>query len=197
MIAALIPAGGKSRRMGFAKLLLEVKGKSLLAGTVEVAASVSEAVLVVVGAYADAYAPVAEAAGAEVVLNPDWKEGMASSLRAGISSLPVEVEAALIVLPDQPFVDASHLAALVQAFRDQKHSLVLSRYCGILGAPAVVGRELFPQLLKLTGQSGAKALLGIVSSVGEVALEKPFDVDTVEQAERLLAQGSKSVRGRN
>ena len=49
MIAALIPAGGKSRRMGFAKLLLEVKGKSLLAGTVEVAASVSEAVLVVVG----------------------------------------------------------------------------------------------------------------------------------------------------
>ena len=140
---------------------------------------------------------MAEAAGAEVVLNPDWKEGMASSLRAGISSLPVEVEAALIVLPDQPFVDASHLAALVQAFRDQKHSLVLSRYCGILGAPAVVGRELFPQLLKLTGQSGAKALLGIVSSVGEVALEKPFDVDTVEQAERLLAQGSKSVRGRN
>ncbi len=189
MIAALIPAGGKSRRMGFAKLLLEVEGKSLLAGTVEMAASASPSVMVVVGAYADAYAPVAEAAGAEVVRNPEWREGLAASLRAGISALPAQVEAALIVLPDQPFVDTSHLLALVQVFRDQKHSLVLSAYCGILGAPAVVGRELFPQLLKLTGESGAKALLGSVSSVGEVALEKPFDVDTVEQAERLLSGG--------
>ncbi len=197
MIAALIPAGGKSRRMGFAKLLLEVKGKSLLAKAVEAAISTSELILVVVGAYADAYAPVAEAAGAAVVLNPDWREGMASSLRAGISALPVEVDAALIVLPDQPFVDASHLAALVQVFREQEVPLVLSRYCGILGAPAVVGRELFPQLLKLTGESGAKALLGSVSSVGEVALEKPFDVDTVEQAERLLAEGSESPCGSN
>ena len=197
MIAALIPAGGKSRRMGFAKLLLEVEGKSLLAGTVEMAASASQSVLVVVGAYADAYAPVAEAAGAEVVRNPEWKEGLASSLRAGISALPAQVEAALIVLPDQPFVDTSHLLALVQVFRDQKHSLVLSAYCGILGAPAVVGRELFPQLLKLTGESGAKALLGGVSSVGEVALEKPFDVDTVEQAERLLSGSSERPRGRS
>ncbi len=197
MIAALIPAGGKSRRMGFAKLLLEVKGRSLLANAVEAAASTSELVLVVVGAYADVYAPVAEAAGAEVVLNPDWKEGLASSLRAGISALPVEVEAALIVLPDQPFVDAAHLATLVRVFRDRKHSLVLSRYCGILGAPGVVGRELFPQVLKLTGESGAKTLLGSVSSVGEVILEKPFDVDTVEQAERLLAESSDSPRGRN
>ena len=197
MIAALIPAGGKSRRMGFAKLLLEVKGKSLLANAVEVATSTSELVLVVVGAYADAYAPVAEAAGAEVVRNPEWKEGLASSLRAGISALPVQVEAALIVLPDQPFVDASHLASLVRVFREQESPLVLSRYCGILGAPAVVGRELFPQLLKLKGESGAKALLGSVSSVGEVALEKPFDVDTEEQAEWLLAEGSESLRGRN
>ena len=197
MIAALIPAAGKSRRMGFAKLLLEVRGKSLLANAVEAAASNSELVLVVVGAYADVYAPVAEAAGAEVVLNPEWKEGMASSLRAGIVAFPVEVEAALIVLPDQPFVDASHLAALVRVFREQGSPLVLSRYCGILGAPGVVGRELFPKLLKLTGESGAKALLGCVSSVAEVALEKPFDVDTVEQAQRLLAEGSESVRGRN
>ncbi len=194
MIAALIPAAGKSRRMGFAKLLLEVRGKSLLANAVEAAAITSELVLVVVGAYADVYAPVAEAAGAEVVLNPQWKEGMASSLRAGIVALPVEVEAALIVLPDQPFVDAAHLATLVQVFRKQKSPLTLSRYGGILGAPAVVGRELFPQLLKLTGESGAKALLGRVSSVGEVALEKPFDVDTVEQAERLrLADAAEGI----
>ncbi len=197
MIAALIPAAGKSRRMGFAKLLLEVRGKSLLANAVEAAASNSELVLVVVGAYADVYAPVAEAAGAEVVLNPEWKEGMASSLRAGIVALPVEVEAVLIVLPDQPFVDAAHLATLVRVFREQERSLVLSRYFGILGAPAVVGRELFPELLNLTGESGAKALLGRVLSVAEVTLEKPFDVDTVEQAQRLLAEGSESVRGRN
>ena len=197
MIAALIPAAGKSRRMGFAKLLLEVRGKSMLANAVEVAASTSELVLVVVGAYADAYAPVAEAAGAEVILNPEWKEGMASSLRAGIVALPVEVEAALIVLPDQLFVDAAHLATLAQVFREQESPLALSRYSGILGAPAVVGRELFPQLLELTGESGAKALLGRVSSVAEVALKKPFDVDTVEQAQRLLAEGLESLRGRN
>ena len=192
MIAALIPAGGKSRRMGFAKLLLEVEGKSLLASAVQAAASSSELVLVVVGAYADAYAPLAEAAGAEVVVNAGWKEGLASSLRAGISALPLEVEAALIVLPDQPFVDAAHLAALVQVFREQESPLVLSRYCGILGAPGVVGRELFPQMLKLRAESGARALLDQVPSVGEVALQRPFDVDTIEQVEELLAE-SESV----
>ncbi len=190
MIAALIPAAGKSRRMGFAKLLLEVKGKSLLANAVGAAASTSELVLVVVGAYADAYAPVAEVAGAEVVINPDWKEGLASSLRAGISALPLEVEAALIVLPDQPFVESDHLVKLIQVFREQESPLVLSRYCGILGAPGVVGRELFPQLLELRGEAGAKALLGRVSSVGEVVLERPFDVDTIDQAERLLPKES-------
>ena len=188
MIAALIPAGGKSRRMGFAKLLLEVNGKTLLAGAVEAAASASQSVLVVVGAYADAYAPVAESAGAEVVRNPHWKEGLASSLRAGISALPAQVQAALIVLPDQPFVDAAHLASLVQVFEEQDSPLVLSRYCGILGAPGVVGRELFPELLKLKGKSGAKALLERVSSVGEVVLQKPFDVDTIEQVKEIRVE---------
>lgn len=188
MIAALIPAGGKSRRMGFAKLLLEVNGKTLLAGAVEAAASASQSVLVVVGAYADAYAPVAESAGAEVVRNPHWKEGLASSLRAGISALPAQVQAALIVLPDQPFVDAAHLASLVQVFEEQDSPLVLSRYCGILGAPGVVGRELFPELLKLKGESGAKALLERVSSVGEVVLQKPFDVDTIEQVKEIWVE---------
>ena len=187
MIAGLVPAAGKSRRMGFAKLLLEVEGKSLLAAAIEKTAAVTESVLVVVGAYAEVYAPAAQAAGGQVVMNPDWQEGLASSLRTGISALAEDMEAVLIVLPDQPFVHTGHLAALIRVFQKGDDSLVLSRYNGILGAPGVVGRELFPNVLELSGKSGAKALVSQVPSVGNVVLARPFDIDTIEQAQRFLA----------
>lgn len=172
--------------MGFAKLLLRHRGQSLLARAVAAASQVCDAVWVVVGAYPRRYGTEAEAAGAEVVLNPDWREGLSSSLRRGVEALPAEYGAAFILLADQPFVGTGHLEALLERHRTDGCDLVLSRYQGVAGAPALVYRSLFPQLLALQGDRGARALTRVASSVGEVPLRTPQDVDSPEDAETWL-----------
>ena len=182
----MVLAAGESRRMGFAKLLLQHRGQSLLARAVATASQVCDAVWVVVGAYPRRYGTEAEAAGAEVVVNPDWREGLSSSLRRGFDALPAEYDAAFILLADQPFVGNGHLEALLERHRTDGCDLVLSRYQGVAGAPALVHRSLFPQLLTLQGDRGARALTRVASSVGEVPLRSPQDVDSPEDAESWL-----------
>ena len=185
-VAGVVLAGGGSRRMGFAKLLLRHRGQSLLARAAAAAARVCDGVWVVVGAYPRRYGSEARATGAEVVLNPDWEEGLASSLRRGVDVLPAEIRAALILLADQPFVETEHLEALLERRRTDGCDLVLSRYQGVLGAPALVDRSLFPRIMALQGDRGARALTGVASSVGEVPLRASRDVDTPEDAEVWL-----------
>ena len=182
----MVLAAGESRRMGFAKLLLQHRGRSLLARAVATAAQVCDAVWVVVGAFERRYRDEAEAAGATVVMNPDWEEGLASSLRRGIEALPAEYGATFILLADQPFVAKGHLEALLERHLTDGCDLVLSRYQGVLGAPALVDRALFPKLLTLRGESGARSLLGEAGSVGEVRLRSSQDVDTREDARTWL-----------
>jgi molybdenum cofactor cytidylyltransferase len=185
MIAALVLAGGESRRMGQPKLLLEHRGKTLLAGAIKRAACVADQVFTVVGAYSDLYRPEAEWAGAVVVENPNWSEGLASSLRAVVATLEPEVEAALVILPDQPFVPTKHLKALIGAYRETGSSLVFSRYQGTHGAPTLIARSHFPSVLELRGENGAKTLKKTEAPVTYVELENGWDVDTPSDANRL------------
>lgn len=182
----MVLAAGESRRMGFAKLLLRHRGQSLLARAVATASQVCDAVWVVVGAFERRYRDEAEAAGAHVVVNPDWREGLASSLRRGVEALPAGYDAAFILLADQPFVGKGHLEALLERRLTDGCDLVLSRYQGVAGAPALVHRSLFPRLLTLQGDRGARALTRVASSVGEVPLQTPQDVDSPEDAENWL-----------
>ncbi len=185
-VAGVVLAAGESRRMGSAKLLLRHRGQSLLAHAVTTAAQVCDAVWVVVGAYPRRYGNEVNAPGVELVVNPEWREGLASSLRRGVEALPPEFGAALILLADQAFVEKGHLEALVERHRTDSCDLVLSRYQGVLGAPALVDRSLFPQIMTLQGDRGARALTRVASSVGEVALQAPQDVDTPEDAATWL-----------
>ena len=185
-VAGVVLAAGESRRMGFAKLLLRHRGRSLLARAAAAAGQVCDTVWVVVGAYPGRYGNEAKAAGAEVVVNPDWEEGLASSLRRGIEALPPGIGAALILLADQPFVGKGHLEALLDRRRTDGCDLVLSRYEDVLGAPALVDRSLFPQITTLRGDRGARALTHVASSVGEVPLRAAHDVDTPEDVAHWL-----------
>lgn len=170
--------------MGFPKLTLKHAGQTLLAGAVHRANQVSDLVVVVVGAYPEVYAPIAEGAGATVVENPAWASGLASSLRVGIAALPEEVEGALVLLADQPFVTSEHLQALVSTYRTSKVPLVFSAYKGVEGAPSFVGQALFARVATLTGDRGLRKLGGARATV---SLERPFDVDTPEDAEQLMS----------
>ena len=185
-IGAVILAAGESRRMGFSKLLLSHRGKSLLARAVSTAKKVCDEVWVVVGAYSRVYSAEVASTGVQVVLNRDWQEGLSSSLRRGISALPPGFDVAVILLADQPFVDREHLEALLKCHLYGRRDLVLSRYETTLGAPALIARSLFSHLLTLRGNIGVRALVGSARSVGEVPLKTSQDVDTPEDAKIWL-----------
>lgn len=174
--------------MGFPKLTLEYQGQTLLAHAVNKAKAVTDEVFVIVGAYKDIYKPLAEQAGARVLENPQWSEGLASSLRVGVAALDNTVDAALVILPDQPFVSKEHLQALLNTWRDKKASLVFSRYQGILGAPCVIAKSCFARVPTLKGDKGARALVGADTTTAEVALNDFADVDTLEEAKVLLGE---------
>ena len=183
---AVILAAGASTRMGVPKQLLMFEGKPLLVRTVEAALS-SEAwpVVVVLGAHAERIRPTLARLPVLVTENPAWSEGMAASIRAGVTTLQEfsrHLDAALIALCDQPAFSTTTIAQLVAAQRASGRSIVAARYAGRQGAPAVFLREHFSTLTALTGEEGARALLnGHPEQVAGVDLpDLAFDLDTPE-----------------
>jgi molybdenum cofactor cytidylyltransferase len=181
---AVILAAGPSSRMGQPKQLLEYQGRPLLVRAVEAAlASPAWPVVVVVGANADAIRPALARLPVLVTENAAWPEGMAASIRAGVTTLQQfsrTLDAALIALCDQPEFSADTIAQLVAAQRTTGRSIVAAHYAGRNGAPALFMRDHFTTLTHLTGEEGARALLNgapeTVTAVELPALAR--DVDT-------------------
>ncbi len=180
----IILAAGASTRMGAPKQLLEIGGRPLLVGAVEAAlASTAWPVVVVLGAHAEKIRPVLARLPVLVTENPAWSEGMAASIRAGITTLRQfsrHFDAALIALCDQPAFSADTIAQLIAAHRRTGRSIAAAHYGGRHAAPALFLREHFSTLAELTGEEGARALLNAdparVASVDLPALA--VDLDT-------------------
>ena len=160
---AVILAAGASSRMGQPKQLLPIAGDALVIRAVKAALDSSAwPVVVVLGANAEKIRPLLVRHPIIIVENAAWIEGMASSIRTGISTLRQfsrRLEAALVTLCDQPGLTADVIAQLVQTQRTTKGRIVASRYNGRNGAPALFMREQFTALENLTGEEGARALL--------------------------------------
>lgn len=178
--------------MGTPKQLLRVHARPLLSHAVAAAEVVTpDRVLVVLGAHAlklrlllnrrhpDAY----------TITNADWLGGMAGSLNVGLSALPKDADAALLLLTDQPGVDARSLQRLVRAWRYHPTQAAAARYGGRLGAPAVLPRKLWAEAKRLGGDVGARHLLREDDTVSTVVQmpEAAFDVDTEQDRERLVS----------
>ena len=191
MIAAVILAAGRATRMGCAapKVLLSVGERTMLSRVIAAAkASKCSAIVVVAGSHAGAVGREAESLGAGVVVNPRYRDGMASSLAAGVAALPAEVEAAVVLLGDQPCVSAAAIDRLIAAYRTTGKPMVLSRYGTVTGAPALIARPLFPEVQALTGDTGARGLaLRHPERVTEIPLapEEGSDVDTPDDLARV------------
>ena len=185
-MTGIVLAAGESRRMGKAKLALEHQGKTLLEHAISKLQSLCTDVLVVVGAYPEVYSPIAQQAGAKVILNPDWQEGLGSSLRAGITALAPQTALALVILGDQPFIPDAHLQSLLDRQLNTRAELVFSSYEGILGPPVIIASNVFDSATQLSGDKGAKALKGPDSKLETVELEHYQDIDTPEDAAKFL-----------
>lgn len=194
MSAILLLAAGASVRLGRPKQLLRFRGKTLLEHSVS-AALAADAThrLVVLGARFEQILP--ETQPIESIVNTDWAEGMASSVRLGLRCLldkDPELPAVAVMLCDQPFVTPELLNQLLDTQQQTAAPIVASAYGDTLGVPAVFARETFPQLLSLQGDRGAKTIFpdyaGRIASVPFP--EGSMDIDTLEDYNRLLSEKS-------
>jgi molybdenum cofactor cytidylyltransferase len=157
---AVVLAAGASTRFGSPKQLVRVAGRPLLHSAIAHAADVAgSAVSVVLGAHAAELTPLLTHSQALIVINRDWREGIASSIRAGVSRLPPSCNAVLLMLADQAAITAEDLKRLVSTWRRQPDYIVAARYGMTTGVPAVFPRSVFSDLAALRGDMGARVLL--------------------------------------
>jgi molybdenum cofactor cytidylyltransferase len=139
--------------MGSNKLLFELDGESVLRGAARRAlAGGVEPLLVVLGHEAERAGRELAGLPCRIVLNPDYEQGINSSLKAGVAALPDDVPAALVMLADMPFVTAEMLAGLIARYRASEAPLVISDYEGVNAPPMLYDRSLFSELRTMTGE---------------------------------------------
>lgn len=186
-VVVVLAAGGSSR-MGRPKQLLDVDGEPLVRHAARVALDAgSGRVLVVLGAEAERVRAAIEDLDLAIVVNPDWREGLASSLRAGVAEVERIAPDArgLIVLPaDQPRMPALHLRRIDEAQRRSSATVVASDYGDHRGPPAYFGHRHFAALKALRGDAGARELLQ-VDGVETVAAPAGSDLDLDRPADLL------------
>jgi len=156
----VILAGGASRRLGRPKQCVAWEGDSLLRRVARAALAGGGPVTVVTGCLGEAMAAHLEDLPVAVAANPDWEEGMASSLRCGLASLPAGATGVLLLACDQPAVTPALLARLQAAHRQDPRAIVACDYGEARGIPALLPAWTFPRLRALRGDQGARGLLG-------------------------------------
>lgn len=179
----VILAAGASTRLGSPKQLVQIAGRPALQHVVSHATAVAgNAVSVVLGAQAGDITRLLQHASASVLINRQWEEGIASSIRCGMSALSPACDAVMLLLGDQVAVTASDLKRLIAAWNGQDSVLAASVYSGQLGVPAIFPRFAFSELMQLRGDQGAKAIINRYSSrLAHVPMPNAaHDLDTPE-----------------
>ena len=188
--AGVVLAAGRSSRMGAHKLLLPLGGRPLVGYAVGAAlASAAHPVLVVVGYRAEEIRAALPAGTYQIVENARYAEGMATSLRAGIATVPASAAGAIVLLADQPLLRSAHIDSLLTVARTAPHAIVAASYDGRRGNPVYFPRRLFGELLAISGDEGGRSVIArhqdevrLVDLDPAVAL----DVDQPGEYEALL-----------
>lgn len=189
--AGLILAAGSSRRIGSPKQLLLIDGRPMLELVVAQAnASKLDEVVVVLGAVADEIRPRVDFGRANVLVNLDHAAGMASSLKAGISSLAPGVHRVVVMLGDQPDVRAPLLDRLLELQETSGLPAAALSFDGLPPPPVVLERKLWGDLMSLQGDVGCRAVIRarpelVARLPVEGNLRHPVDVDTPEDYARI------------
>lgn len=191
-VAVLILAAGASRRLGRPKQLVEYQDETLLARAIRLSHEAGAArIVVVLGSSADEVAASLHSTPANLVINQDWEQGIASSIHAGLSALEElapRVDGVLLLTCDQPRLTREHLVQMLDVFQQSGGILSIgSAYGGTLGVPALFPRQRFAELYTLRGDQGARLLLkGEKSSIREVELPGgEIDIDTPADLNQL------------
>jgi molybdenum cofactor cytidylyltransferase len=192
-VSAVILAAGTSTRRGQEKQLLPLGGTTVLARTIDNvrSAGLVEMVLVL-GASAEAIRrqlPPSLLEGLKVVVNQAYRQGMASSLREGLSALDPQTGAALIILGDQPFIRPQTLQQIMAGYHRSGAQIVIPSHQGKRGNPVLLSRSVFPEVMALEGDTGCRAIFpNHLDAILKVEVEDPgilLDIDNQDDYERL------------
>ena len=197
--AAILLAAGRSSRMGQGqhKLLLPLGDRPVLAHVVEtVLASQAQPLVVILGYQAEQVRIILAPYISQltVVENPDYQQGMSTSLRKGIgtlmSSYPT-ANGALIVLGDQPLMTSHILDNMIETKRITGKRIITARYGGKRGNPTLFDASLFPELMEMTGdEGGRKVLERYRQEIATLDMDEDmpnYDVDTWEAYQQVVA----------
>ena len=177
-------AAGASVRLGSPKQNLEFQGQTLLQHAVQAARhSGCAPVVVVLGAKTNELRAQLIFPEITVVENPEWEEGMGSSVRYGVQALlqaAPDLNNVLLMTCDQPFVSGQVLRQLVAEKAKNLKKIIASAYQDTIGTPVLFDKQFFPDLLHVQGAQGAKKLLfQYPEAVGTISFELGgFDIDT-------------------
>ncbi len=192
-IAGLILAAGESSRMGRDKPLLKYRGRTFLATLIAtLRAAGVERIVVVLGHHAEEIRESVDLSAAEVVVNPDYRLGQTSSLKAGLRVLAHDEPAGIVMcLVDHPAISADTLRQLIRRFRATGKPVIIPETDGKHGHPVMLGRELFSEILALGPDEGADRVIRKHRTRTEfITVNDPgilLDVDNPEAYRQLTA----------
>src|SRR5262245_9835196 len=190
-IGIVILAAGPSSRLGKPKQLLQYRGKSLLQNAIDAAVNSSaNSVIEVLGANAEQVAKEIDRSGINTVLNTEWAEGMASSVRNGLNELlfiSPSTDAAIFMVCDQPYISSDLINDLINTQKQTGRPIVTCNYGEAIGPPALFHKSLFNELMRLEGDVGARKI--IQEHADEIATvsfpEGKIDIDTLDDYDSL------------
>ncbi|MES2874690.1 MAG: nucleotidyltransferase family protein [Bacteroidota bacterium] len=189
--AIIILAAGNSSRLGSPKQLLTYGGKPLLQLAIDSAKeSGADQVIVVLGSSMQLIECKISTEGILIIENPNWENGLSSSIKAGLKTLTkisVDFDAIILMVCDQPFVDAKILKALIHEQAMTGCAIVGCSYDDTKGIPALFHKSIFPELLSLEGDTGAKKMFEKYKEVASFVSFKDggIDIDTLEDYKNL------------
>ncbi|HSS93815.1 MAG TPA: nucleotidyltransferase family protein [Candidatus Dormibacteraeota bacterium] len=187
--AVVLAAGASTRMPGAQKVLLDFDGRPMVKAVIDAASDGGCHQTVVV--YSSDEVKAAIGGDAEVVHNPRADTGMASSLQVGLQALRPEMQAALVMLGDQPMVGSRTVSALLRAWRREgsRPAVAVSRgESGKWTPPVVLSRELWDELLALEGDAGARQVLDRRPELVDIvpAFDSLDDIDTPEDYAKIV-----------
>jgi molybdenum cofactor cytidylyltransferase len=190
-IAALLLAAGKSSRMGSNKMLEEIDGRPMVARTAQrLLASRARPIIAVLGNQADAVDAALGKLPIERVRNPDFADGLSTSLKRGLANLPAEIDGVVVCLGDMPLIAGRDLDRLIAAFNPlEGRAIIVPTRRGKRGNPILWSRQFVPEMMALAGDQGARKLIeDHADLVAEVEMDNDavlIDIDTPQALAEL------------
>jgi molybdenum cofactor cytidylyltransferase len=191
-IAAIVLAAGMSTRMGTNKLLADWSGRPLIRSAVEaVLKSEARPVIVVTGHQEAKIEAALQGLNVTFVSNPDYTQGLSTSLKTGLRAVPESSDGAIVLLGDMPRISTSAIDRMIAAFSPADgRAIVVAAHEGKRGNPVLLARQFFSEIEQISGDIGAKPLLAghddLVCEI-EAGVSSLTDVDTPEALAELLS----------